>query len=203
MRRQTAKDDRARRRRTSGTPSRAQGVRQRAGGADRAAGAGRPTGCLFCCDKRSPGCVGRARRSLVRRTSRTPPRSLLRLPAVAKGSPLSRDETLPGTGPLQRRSNAKVFARRCTRQGTSNLPAEETPTRDGYRMPGDSRRGRVTLFRRRVIEPGVFSLSSMVKSIRSPANSGCTEAASGWRRRRLDRRGGACRKNRTGGGRER
>src|SRR4030042_3688033 len=32
------------------------------------------------------------------------------------GSPLSRDETLPGTGPLQRRSNAKVFARRCTRQ---------------------------------------------------------------------------------------
>src|SRR4030067_670483 len=31
------------------------------------------------------------------------------------GSPLSRDETLPGTGPLQRRSNAKVFARRCTR----------------------------------------------------------------------------------------
>ena len=72
-------------------------------------------GCLFCCDKRSPGCVGRARRSLVRRTSRTPPRSLLRLPAVAKGSPLSRDETLPGTGPLQRRSNAKVFARRCTR----------------------------------------------------------------------------------------
>jgi len=33
MRRQTAKDDRARRRRTCGTPSRAQGVRQRAGGA--------------------------------------------------------------------------------------------------------------------------------------------------------------------------
>ena len=64
-----------------------------------AAGAGRPQGCLFCCDKRSPGCVGRARRSLVRRTCRTPPRSLLRLPAVAKGSPWSRDETLPGTGP--------------------------------------------------------------------------------------------------------
>src|SRR3990172_1736829 len=62
MRRQTAKDDRARRRRTPGTPSRAQGVRQRAGGADRAAGAGRPQGCLFCCDKRFPGCVGRARR---------------------------------------------------------------------------------------------------------------------------------------------
>src|SRR3970040_1643939 len=59
MRRQTAKDDRARRRRTSGTPSRAQGVRQRSGGADRAAGAGRPKGCLFCCDQRSPGCVGR------------------------------------------------------------------------------------------------------------------------------------------------
>ena len=33
-----------------------------------AAGAGRQQGCLFCCDKRSPGCVGRARRSLVRRT---------------------------------------------------------------------------------------------------------------------------------------
>ena len=33
MRRQTAKDDRARRRRTGGTPSRAQGVRQRADGA--------------------------------------------------------------------------------------------------------------------------------------------------------------------------
>src|SRR4030066_71171 len=32
MRRQTAKDDRARRRRTGGTPSRAQGARQRAGG---------------------------------------------------------------------------------------------------------------------------------------------------------------------------
>src|SRR3972149_5124001 len=61
MRRQTAKDDRAWRRRTGSTPSRAQGVRQRAGGADRAAGAGRPKGCLFCCDKRSPGCVGRGR----------------------------------------------------------------------------------------------------------------------------------------------
>src|SRR4030067_843063 len=57
-RRQTAKDDRARRRRTGGTPSRAQGVRQRAGGADRAAGAGRQQGCLFCCDKRSPGRAG-------------------------------------------------------------------------------------------------------------------------------------------------
>src|SRR4030042_2484063 len=31
-----------------------------------------------------------------------------RLPAVAKGSPLSRDETLPRNGPLQRRSNATV-----------------------------------------------------------------------------------------------
>ena len=51
---------------------------------------------------------------LVRRTSRTPPRSLLRLPAVAKGSPLSRDETLPETGPLQRRSNATVFVKRRT-----------------------------------------------------------------------------------------
>jgi len=90
MRRQTAKDDRARRRRTGGTPSRAQGVRQRAGGADRAAGAGRQQGCLFCCDKRSPGCVGRARRSLVRRTSRTPPRSLLRLPASPRVSLVSR-----------------------------------------------------------------------------------------------------------------
>src|SRR3990170_4822633 len=30
------------------------------------------------------------------------------------GSPLSRDETLPGTGPLQRRSNAKGFTRRYT-----------------------------------------------------------------------------------------
>jgi len=85
MRRQTAKDDRARRRRTNGTPSRAQGVRQRTGGADRAAGAGRQ-GCLFCCDKQSPGCVGRARPSLVRRTQRTPPRSLLRLPASPRVS---------------------------------------------------------------------------------------------------------------------
>src|SRR3989304_3006018 len=58
MRRQTAKDDRARRRRTGGTPSRAQGVRQRAGGADRAAGAGRQQGCLFCCDKRSRAASG-------------------------------------------------------------------------------------------------------------------------------------------------
>ncbi len=90
MRRQTAKDDRARRRRTNGTPSRAQGVRQRAGGADRAAGAGRQKGSLFCCDKRSPGCVGRARRSLVRRTSHTPPRSLLRLPASPRVSLVSR-----------------------------------------------------------------------------------------------------------------
>src|SRR3989304_2649176 len=90
MRRQTAKDDRARRRRTSGTPSRAQGVRQRAGGAGGAAGAGRQKGCLFCCDKRSPGCVGRARRSLVRRTCRTPPRSLLRLPASPRVSLVSR-----------------------------------------------------------------------------------------------------------------
>ena len=89
MRRQAAKDDRARRRRTCGTPSRAQGVRQRAGGADRAAGAGRQ-GCLFCYDKRSPGCVGRARRSLVRRTDRTPPRSLLRLPASPRVSLVSR-----------------------------------------------------------------------------------------------------------------
>ena len=69
MRRQTAKDDRARRGVLIGTPQ---------------PGAGRPTkgrrrdlcrrrrslcrGCLFCCDKRSPGCVGRARRSLVRRS---------------------------------------------------------------------------------------------------------------------------------------
>src|SRR3990170_5021834 len=90
MRRQTAKDDRARRRRTPGTPSRAQGVRQRAGGADRAAGAGRPQGCLFCCDKRSPGCVGRACCLLVRRTDRTPPRSLLRLPASPRVSPVPR-----------------------------------------------------------------------------------------------------------------
>src|SRR3990172_2835683 len=90
MRRQTAKDDRARRRRTPGTPSRAQGVRQRAGGTDRAAGAGRPQGCLFCCDKRFPGCVGRARRLLVRRTDRTPPRSLLRLPASPRVSLVSR-----------------------------------------------------------------------------------------------------------------
>ena len=110
----TARGARAGRRRTSAPRSGARGVGQRAGGADRAAGAGRQKGCLFCCDKRSPDCVGRARRLLVRRTCRTPPRSLLRLPAVAKGSPLSRDETLPGTGPLQRRSNAKVFARRCT-----------------------------------------------------------------------------------------
>jgi hypothetical protein len=90
MRRQTAKDDRERRRRTTGTPSRAQGGRQRAGGADRAAGAGRPEICLFCCDQRSPACVGRARRSLVRRTDRTPPRSLLRLPASPRVSLVSR-----------------------------------------------------------------------------------------------------------------
>src|SRR3970282_1838387 len=90
MRRQTAKDDRARRRRTGGTPSRAQGVRQRAGGADRAAGAGCQRGCLFCCAKRSPGCIGCARRSLVRRTDRTPPRSLLRLPASPRVSLVSR-----------------------------------------------------------------------------------------------------------------
>jgi len=90
MRRQTAKDDRARRRRTCGTPSRAQGVRQRAGGVDRAAGAGCQKGCLFCCDKRSPGYVGRARRSLVRRTYRTPPHSLLRLPASPRVSLVSR-----------------------------------------------------------------------------------------------------------------
>src|SRR3989304_5366709 len=90
-----------------GVPGRGGGGRKKgAGGADGAAGAGRQQGCLFCWDKRSPGYVGRARRSLVRRTSRTFPRLLLRLPAVAKGSPLSRDETLPGTGPLQRPSNA-------------------------------------------------------------------------------------------------
>src|SRR4030042_4809747 len=55
-----------------------------------AAGAGHPKGCLFCCDKRSPGSVGRARRLLVRRTSRTPPRSLLRLPASPRVSLVSR-----------------------------------------------------------------------------------------------------------------
>jgi len=81
MRRQTAKDDRARRRRTCGTPSRAQGVRQRAGGVDRAAGAGRQKGCLFCCDKRSPGYDGRARRSLVRRTY---PYASALVPALAR-----------------------------------------------------------------------------------------------------------------------
>src|SRR3989304_3115392 len=130
MRRQTAKDDRARRRRTGGTPSRAQGVRQRSGGADRAAGAGRPKGCLFCCDQRSPGCVGRARRSLVRRTGRTPPPSPPPCPPRL-GSPWSRDETLPGTGPLQRRSNAKGFARRCTNMGkTAKISGTVT-------VPGD------------------------------------------------------------------
>src|SRR3989304_4173707 len=38
------------------------------------------------------------------------------------GSPLSRDETLPGTGPLRRRSNAKVFARRGTKCCASYPP---------------------------------------------------------------------------------
>jgi hypothetical protein len=62
MHRQTEEDDRAQRGVLEARRSWAQGVRQRAGGADRAAGAGRERGCLFCCDKRSPGCVGRARR---------------------------------------------------------------------------------------------------------------------------------------------
>ena len=49
------------------------------------------------------------------------------------GSPLSRDETLPGTGPLQRRSDAKVFARRCTRpvsgrRGPWRAPSGSRPT---------------------------------------------------------------------------
>src|SRR4030065_512362 len=39
------------------------------------------------------------------------------------GSPLSRDETLPGTGPLQRRSNARLFARRGTIASTARCTA--------------------------------------------------------------------------------
>src|SRR3990172_8434471 len=51
----------------------------------------------------------RAAFSAATSESRAAPGVLVaRLPAVAKGSPLSRDETLPGTGPLQRPSNAGI-----------------------------------------------------------------------------------------------
>src|SRR4030043_826833 len=55
MRRQTAKDDRARRRRTPGTPSRAQGVRQRAGGAFPRRRRRSPTGLPFLLRQAIPG----------------------------------------------------------------------------------------------------------------------------------------------------
>ena len=55
MRRQTAKDDRARRRRTGGTPSRAQGVRQRAGGAFPRRRRRSPTGLPFLLRQAIPG----------------------------------------------------------------------------------------------------------------------------------------------------
>ena len=146
MRRQTAKDDRARRRRTGGTPSRAQGVRQRAGGADRAAGAGRSGSCLFCCDKRSPGCVGRARPSLVRRTGSTPPRSLLRLAASPRVSLVSR-RNHPGVGsltPMRRQRSHLDGAPTESRSRPSMASGVGTPTspRRGRELPSRSGPGR-------------------------------------------------------------
>src|SRR4030042_1271987 len=93
MRRQTAKDDRARRRRTSGTPSRAQGVRQRAGGAFPRRRRRSPKGLPFFCDKRSPGRVGRGRAPPVAASWRSAPRPA---PPLPPPPPPQRGDQRPG-----------------------------------------------------------------------------------------------------------
>src|SRR4030042_91267 len=101
MRRQTAKDDRARRRRTYRYAE---------------PGAGSPTKGWRGVPSPQAPVTHRAAFSAATSDPRAASGVLVaRLPAVAKGSPLSRDETLPGTGPLQRRSNGTVFVKRSTK----------------------------------------------------------------------------------------